>query len=279
MFIGYKFLFVVYLIAFFVIFINRYESELLHWVSLHPFDILDDIVWFFTVTRDWIKSTSISVSQFIKDKFKNYVVRPVKAVIKIVYQVIKWIFNIFKHYIGLLVKILKYYIGLIIKILKKCIIFIVNRLKYYSELFIEKVAKPLYISISHKIIALWTLLKNLFYAFISTIKIIFRYMKKMAQNIYRVLFQLVKSFSKFYSNSLQYTLRFALKFGSIGELIFTVIGIFIMVSPSIYCYYYYTERWFIIFSTLMTMVLIVTGYKHLSRMKIRVLSEIKGKRN
>lgn len=71
-------------------------------------------------------------------------------------------------------------------------------------------------------------------------------------------------------------LRLALKFGNGGELIFTIIGIVLMVSPTIFCYYFYSERWFIVFSTLMTMVLMVTGYKHLSRMKNKVLSEKKG---
>ena len=60
---------------------------------------------------------------------------------------------------------------------------------------------------------------------------------------------------------------FALSFGMVGELVFTVVTIGAMVSPSIICYYWVRERWFVIMSSILTMTLISTGYKHLSRLK------------
>lgn len=131
----------------------------------------------------WFRTTSVKVSTFVKDKFKKYIVRPIKAVIRFIDRVLKWIGG---------------------------------RIKYYSGLFIEKVAKPLYISITHKIQALWILLKNIFKAFVKTIKIILSWMRKLLVNVYEVMRSVVKSFSNLYSNTLEYTLRLALKFGAVG---------------------------------------------------------------
>jgi hypothetical protein len=129
----------------------------------------------------------------------------------------------------------------------------------------------LYIKITHHILALIQLIKDVYRAFVRTIGRILRFIGKILKNIYNFLFEIVKSVSKFYATFLEQSLRLALSFGNLGELIFTIIVIFGMVSPSIICYYYYFERWFIIFSTLLSMVLMVTGYKHLNRMKEKVL--------
>jgi hypothetical protein len=63
------------------------------------------------------------------------------------------------------------------------------------------------------------------------------------------------------------SLLFALRFGTVGELVFTVVGIAGMISPFLWCYFCYPERWLLILSILVSMTLIVTGYKHLNNIK------------
>jgi membrane protein implicated in regulation of membrane protease activity len=62
-------------------------------------------------------------------------------------------------------------------------------------------------------------------------------------------------------------MKFLLKFGIIGNLIFTIFGLVIMTLPSLIWYFFYSERWYLIVSTIHTMVLIVMGYKHLNKIK------------
>jgi membrane protein implicated in regulation of membrane protease activity len=62
-------------------------------------------------------------------------------------------------------------------------------------------------------------------------------------------------------------MNFLLKFGIIGNLIFTIFGLVIMTLPSLIWYFLYSERWYLIVSTIHTMVLIVMGYKHLNKIK------------
>jgi len=60
---------------------------------------------------------------------------------------------------------------------------------------------------------------------------------------------------------------FLLKFGFIGNLIFTLFGLVIMTLPSIIWWFFYQKRWYLIASTIHTMVLIVVGYKHLNKIR------------
>jgi hypothetical protein len=76
-----------------------------------------------------------------------------------------------------------------------------------------------------------------------------------------------------YANILEVSLKFSLKFGTIGELIFTVAAITGMISPTLFCYFWFAERWSIMLSILMSMVLMVTGYKHLNKIKASVVRQ------
>jgi hypothetical protein len=139
---------------------------------LNPFDLKDDVKKFIKAVKKWVRDTSVSVGELIQQKFKRFVVRP-----------IRWVYR---------------------------------RLKYYSNLFVEKVAKPLYISISDKIVALSILFKKIFkdlaYLVISLAKLL----KKLVSNVYKALASIAKSLSTFYSNSLEFSLRLALSYGNIG---------------------------------------------------------------
>lgn len=114
-----------------------------------------------------------------------------------------------------------------------------RKAEYYGNLFVEKIAKPLYISISHKIVALWRVIKSIAVAISKSFKKLLELLKSIVVGAYNFLFSIVKSISSLYSNFLEYFLTFSLKFGTIGELIFTIFIIAGMVSPSIICYYYY----------------------------------------
>lgn len=240
MMIGYRFLGLVYLGFFLFLFHLRYMNSYRQWVALNPFDIIDDIISMLHAVRNWTIEKSVSTKEFVRLKVEAYVVRPIRAVYRKVYSMYRWL---------------------------------VRMVKMAVSMFIDKVATPLYISISHKVVALWQVLKSAWSAFAGSLKKLAWLVAKIFSNIYGALFQIVKSVSKFYANALEHSLRVALSFGNLGELLFTIVVIFCMVSPSLLCYLYYAERWFIILSTLLTLVLMVTGYKHLSRVKERVLSD------
>lgn len=206
MFFGYKFLAVVYSFPFCYIFILRYRNEARRWISLHPYDIKEDIINYWRAGKRWIREKSIATGQFMRDKAERYIDRP-----------IRWVARKISHYSRLFGR----------------------KVKYVSDLFIEKVAKPLYISISHKIIAIYKLITDLFKAFLNTVKKILLFLKKLLTNIYNLLFSIIKSISTLYATCLEQSLRLALSFGNVGELIFTIIAIGLMLSPSIFCYFYY----------------------------------------
>lgn len=58
---------------------------------MHPFDLKDDVVWYFVVARNSVKRTSVKVSSYISDKFKKYVMKPIKIVGKFLWSKIRWV--------------------------------------------------------------------------------------------------------------------------------------------------------------------------------------------
>lgn len=99
------------------------------------------------------------------------------------------------------------------------------------------------------------------------VKAVYNFIAKLVSQSFSMLVFIARNVSQAYSKVLENALVFALSFGMVGELVFTVVALAAMVSPSLLCYCYFRERWFVIMSTLLTMALMATGYKHLSRIK------------
>lgn len=62
-------------------------------------------------------------------------------------------------------------------------------------------------------------------------------------------------------------MNFLLRFGLLGNLVFTLLGLLIMTLPTWIWWLFYQERWYLVVSSIHTMVLIVVGYKHLNAIK------------
>lgn len=71
--------------------------------------------------------------------------------------------------------------------------------KRVYQMFIEKVAKPLYLSISHKLIALWIIIKCIATAFTSTFSACCSFLWFVIKETFTVFSEVVKSISKAYS--------------------------------------------------------------------------------
>lgn len=73
--------------------------------------------------------------------------------------------------------------------------------------------------------------------------------------------------NKLYYVILEKSMAILLKFGLLGNLLFTLLGLLLMTLPTLFYLFAYSERWYLIVSTIHTMVLIVFGYKHLNKIK------------
>ena len=72
---------------------------------------------------------------------------------------------------------------------------------------------------------------------------------------------------KGYYNFLKWALVLSLRYGWMGELIFTIVVLLVMFSPSLVYYWMLNERWLLILSSIWTMILMMIGYKHLRKIK------------
>jgi hypothetical protein len=111
---------------------------------------------------------------------------------------------------------------------------------YVGNLFIEKVAKPLYLSIVEKLIALKKVIVLVFKAIMNSFKAIYNLIVEVLLTGIKAIRGLLSNFNKLYFMFLLHSRRVLMKFGIIGELIFTVIGLIVMCSPSLICYYFYS---------------------------------------
>ena len=72
---------------------------------------------------------------------------------------------------------------------------------------------------------------------------------------------------KGYYNFLKWALVLSLQYGKVGELLFTIVVLVVMFSPSLAYYWMLNERWLLILSSIWTMILMMIGYKHLRKIK------------
>ncbi len=138
----------------------------------------------------------------------------------------------------------------------------------YSVLAYEKVVKPLYISIADKIRKLKDFIVYLFTVVIKSIKSFLQFIGRLITSFYEAMKSVISHINNLYFFILKSSMQFFLKFGIIGNLVFTLFGLFIMTMPSLIWLIFYGQRWYLIVSTIHTMVLIVIGYKHLNKIRI-----------
>jgi hypothetical protein len=129
--------------------------------------------------------------------------------------------------------------------------------------------KPLYISIADKIRKLKELIVHIFTVVIASIKSVLAFIGRLITSFYEAIRGLLRHINNLYFFILKSCMEYLLKFGLIGNLIFTLLGLLIMTLPSLIWLTLYRERWYLIVSTIHTMVLIVAGYKHLNKIKDR----------
>ena len=127
--------------------------------------------------------------------------------------------------------------------------------------------RPLYISIADKLRKLKDLIVHIFTVVITSIKSVLMFIGRLITSFYEAIRSLLRHINNLYFFILKSCMEYLLKFGLIGNLIFTLLGLLIMTLPSIIWFTLYRERWYLIVSTIHTMVLIVAGYKHLNKIK------------
>lgn len=59
-------------------------------MSLNPFDLKEDFLHYCRLIRDWIVDKSIKTEAFVREKFKKYVVRPIKWLGNKIVSIFKW---------------------------------------------------------------------------------------------------------------------------------------------------------------------------------------------
>ena len=109
--------------------------------------------------------------------------------------------------------------------------------------------------------------KQIYTALRAVFMSIYNFLSSTLQAIYNGIHSIFSNANKLYYLILDKSMRELLKFGFIGNLIFTFWGLFLMTLPSIIWWFIYHERWYLVVSTIHTMVLIVVGYRHLNRIR------------
>ena len=142
----------------------------------------------------------------------------------------------------------------------------------YSVMAYEKVIKPLYLKIAdviRKIKKFFVLIfKKVFLTLRSIVNGIYYLISSFFKIIYNGIHALLSSANKLYYTILKTSMQFLLKFGLFGNLLFTLLGLVVMALPTIIWWTFYSERWYLIVSSIHTMALIVVGYKHLNKIRL-----------
>ena len=142
----------------------------------------------------------------------------------------------------------------------------------YSVRAYEKVIKPLYLKIAdviRKIKNFFVLIfKKVFLTLRSIVNGIYYLISSFFKIIYNGIHALLSSANKLYYTILKTSMQFLLKFGLFGNLLFTLLGLVVMALPTIIWWTFYSERWYLIVSSIHTMALIVVGYKHLNKIRL-----------
>lgn len=90
---------------------------------------------------------------------------------------------------------------------------------------------------------------------------------KVIRNLYEGVRAIFSNINRLYYLVLRTSMHFLLSFGVLGNLVFTLFGLIVMTLPSLIWWFFYPQRWYLVVSTIHTMVLIVVGYKHLNKIR------------
>jgi hypothetical protein len=248
--IGLKILLLLYMYGLTFIFGHRYEILQRDWVSLVPFDLYYDVVNF--------------IKFLLNEIIKKRIIDPTTIIIK---KCANFVAKVLKKCFDFMVKWLKKGADKVEKVGKKVADFTVKT----SMLFYEKVIKPLYVQIADKIRKLINVLvvvsKHLYKAVKTVLTAFYNGIVAVCRSVYSGIYAIFSNANRLYFFVLKKSMDFLLGFGLLGNLLFTFWGLFLMTLPSIIWWTLYSKRWYLIVSTIHTMVLIVTGYKHLNRLR------------
>jgi hypothetical protein len=224
-----------------------------NWISLIPFDLYYDIVKF-------IKHLGQLIQQ--------YVLTPVKMFFKKCGRAIASIAKVVYYKIKLLCLIIWEKVKQLFEKVKQVSVKAKDATVKYSIIAYEKVVKPLYLSIADKIRKLKDLIVAIFTALFQSIKSMLAFLGNLITSFYSAIRAVFSNINKLYYFILESSMRSLLKFGAVGNLIFTLFGLLLMTLPSLIWWIFYQKRWYLVVSTIHTMVLIVVGYKHLNRIRM-----------
>ena len=240
-FIGVRIAIIIYVWCLAFVFTQRYMHLYPTWISLIPFDLKEDVIRLVTyICKEIIKKKMIDpTSNFIK-KVGQLIASVFKMVAK---KVSEW--------------------G------KKCANFTIKT----SKTFYYRILKPLYIKIADNIRRFVKFLTFVFRKIFTALKTVFEFLynsiSAFFHSIYKFIYAIFSNINKLYYTTLKVSMKFFLRFGLLGNLIFTLWGLSLMTMPTWIWWFFYQARWYLIVSSIHSMVLIVVGYKHLQRIRTK----------
>lgn len=181
--IALKLLLCFYYLSFVSMMLDRCSHLFERWISLIPFDIYYDVVNFL---------------KMVKDKFREYVIIPVKKFIvkfgRLIDRIIKKMMEKGKA-IGL---VIKEKVRMVFNMVKRVSIRVKNFTVEYSILFYENVVKPLYVSIADKIRKLVQLFTAIFKAIFKSIKSFLIFLGSIFSSFYQAIRAVFSNINKLY---------------------------------------------------------------------------------
>jgi len=146
--------------------------------------------------------------------------------------------------------------GWVVKIAVKVKGWVVRLAVKVKDWFV-KVGKPLYKFICDVCITLSDFLKLFVTKMIEAIKLLLTSIRR----VFTFVFNVVRGLGRGYLQLLASIMHFFLKFGRLGDLVFTPIALAYLGLPLVLCYFFYWKPVAIVPASILTAVLCLRGYK------------------
>lgn len=254
---GIRILLIIELLALLYTFNARFSHLFPSWISLIPFDLYFDLIRVLTYLRD--------------DIWKKRVVNPITSLIQKLFRLLSRIYRSIAEKVTWLWEKITEKAAWLWRKLKiageKTAAFTAK----YSKIVYKRIFLPLYLRVANILRKIKDFVVLLFQKVFSVLKTIvngvINFFIALFKSIYNSVYAIFSNANRLYYFVLKTSMKFLLGFGLLGNLAFTVVGLAIMTLPTLIWWFLYSERWYLVVSSIHTMVLIVVGYKHLNNIK------------
>ena len=191
--IGIRVIAVLYMGLFITLLYSRLQALSHTWISLIPFNLITDIRDGIRMAINFIRIKFLLIKSFFSDKVYN----PVSTKVAQVWNFLaKWV--------------------------KKTVNLAAKKITSILKAFVDKVANPLYIYCVNKILAFKRVIFLLSRATKSFFMFFINLIRKVFESLYGFIVLVLKNMNGLYFSTLWHSRNLLMKFGIIGELIFTI---------------------------------------------------------